>query len=548
MFVYLLVAALLAGWGLHDLIGSPDRRRLRSALVVLAVVAAVPVVWVVLRVPIDGDVGRALSIGWGFEDMPVPQLGDNILLPELGQQYIPLMRLTALLAWGVLAAAALALIALRLRGAGPHTVAALAVLLVVVDLWRAGMGWNPAVDVDEARQPETPALRELQADAPARFAGIFPTTGNPPVTPNTAMDFGLYDPAGYDYPVEDRFQSFWQRYAAANAPLRPITSVTTAHEPALRALSLLGVSRLVQDPEDPLLEERGLTLTYNRPDARIYTNRRALPRAWVVGAQRVVTGDEATLRAVGDPDFDPRRTAIVESSVSGLGAGSGGEAQIVSYEPERVQIEATSRGPGLLVLSDLHYPGWKAEVDGREVDIERVDYLLRGVPLEDGEHTVEFRYEPVSWRVGWILSLAGLAALAAADHRGRPAREAHVKRPVAFAALVYALLALTFVSPALMPGKVLSNSDSFWFQPPWVDRQARRLRAAGEPRDRRHPVADALVPPVHGRAAAGHSPVEPAHHERAAVPRPTPSRRSSRRTACRATRSRSTTRSRWWPR
>ena len=51
--------------------------------------------------------------------------------------------------------------------------------------------------------------------------------------------------------------------------------------------------------------------------------------------------------------------------MSGLGAGSGGEAQIVSYEPERVEIEATSRGPGLLVLSDLHYPGWKAEVDGR---------------------------------------------------------------------------------------------------------------------------------------------------------------------------------------
>ena len=36
-----------------------------------------------------------------------------------------------------------------------------------------------------------------------------------------------------------------------------------------------------------------------------------------------------------------------------------------------------------------------------------------GVPLDDGEHTVEFRYEPLSWRVGWILSLAGLIGLAA---------------------------------------------------------------------------------------------------------------------------------------
>jgi hypothetical protein len=75
------------------------------------------------------------------------------------------------------------------------------------------------------------------------------------------------------------------------------------------------------------------------------------------------------------------------------------------------KIPANRAGAGLLVLSDLHYPGWKAEVDGEEVDIERVNYLMRGVPLEDGEHRVEFRYEPASWRIGWILSLAGLIVL-----------------------------------------------------------------------------------------------------------------------------------------
>ena len=42
-------------------------------------------------------------------------------------------------------------------------------------------------------------------------------------------------------------------------------------------------------------------------------------------------------------------------------------------------IEADADRRALLVLADVHYPGWKAELDGEEVPIERVDYLLRGV-------------------------------------------------------------------------------------------------------------------------------------------------------------------------
>jgi uncharacterized membrane protein YfhO len=64
-----------------------------------------------------------------------------------------------------------------------------------------------------------------------------------------------------------------------------------------------------------------------------------------------------------------------------------------------------------LVLGDNYYPGWKAFVDGREVPIERVDYLFRGVRIGPGASTVEFRYEPLSWRIGWIVSLIALIAL-----------------------------------------------------------------------------------------------------------------------------------------
>jgi hypothetical protein len=342
---------------------------------------------------------------------------------ETGDEHVETIRLVALLAWALFAAAALALLALRARGmVSARTFGGLAVALVVVDLFRAGMGWNPAIDVDVARQPDTGALRVLRAAAPERFAGVVPGFGDVPVTPNTAMDRDLYDARGYDFPIERRYSRFWKRYVAANVPYRPLTTLAAVHEPALRALSLLGVSSIVQDPADPQLGAPGLRLAYNRPDARVYANRRALPRVWIASEQRVVEDSERALRAVGDPGWDPRRVAVVEDRVPNLEGGSGGNARLVEYETERVVVDVVSRGHGLLLLSDLFYPGWKARVDGREVDVERADYLLRGVPIADGRHRVEFRYEPLSWRVGWILSLAallGMVALVAVGLRAR---------------------------------------------------------------------------------------------------------------------------------
>jgi uncharacterized membrane protein YfhO len=66
------------------------------------------------------------------------------------------------------------------------------------------------------------------------------------------------------------------------------------------------------------------------------------------------------------------------------------------------------------VLTDLHYPGWKVELDGESAELHRVNYLLRGTSLPAGRHHVEFSYAPTSWRLGWIVSLVALAALGGA--------------------------------------------------------------------------------------------------------------------------------------
>jgi hypothetical protein len=195
-------------------------------------------------------------------------------------------------------------------------------------------------------------------------------------------------------------------------------------------MRLLGVTHLMQAqatfptqaPLDRLvpvapLHMAGLKLVYDRPDARIYRIEGALPRAFVVGSQRVVDGDQAALDAIADPSFDARAEAITERPLDGLPrsssrtAAAAGSARIVKYDPERVVVRARSSGNGMLVLSDNDFPGWKATVDGGSADVERVDYLFRGVRLGPGAHTVEFRYQPLSWRVGWIVSLLSLLVL-----------------------------------------------------------------------------------------------------------------------------------------
>jgi hypothetical protein len=190
------------------------------------------------------------------------------------------------------------------------------------------------------------------------------------------------------------------------------------------------VTDLMQKTADKPLQVDGVRETYEGPDARLYRVEGALPRAWVVGTQRVVGSEGDALEAVTSPEFDARGVAVTEERVDGLAqessgaAAQAGDADIVHYGPERVEIRARSERPGLLVLSDNYYPGWKAKVDGEAVDVERVDYLFRGVPVPAGTSTVEFVYEPLSWRVGWIVSLLALIGIVAAAVIGRRRRMA----------------------------------------------------------------------------------------------------------------------------
>jgi hypothetical protein len=331
------------------------------------------------------------------------------------------VRLASLLEWLVLGAAALVLLALRLRGrlgVTAFTVAAL--VLVTFDLFKAGMGYNPAIPESHAVQPVTPAIRYLQEQRPARFAGLHPQapiTLAVPIPPNVAMRYGLYDARGYDFPFEERYAELWRRAIAQSPDCNyAFCPESAGRSPrALQALGLLGVTDLLQNRRDPPLA--GFDVAYEGPDARIYRNPRELPRAFLVDRQEIAPSADAARETVTDPSFPVESTAVVEEPIDGLsggGSGSPGSARISDYEDEHVVVDTDADRRALLVLTDSWFPGWKATVDGKQVPIERVDYLIRGLPVPAGAHRVEFSYAPVSWTFGWVVSLLALMAIVAA--------------------------------------------------------------------------------------------------------------------------------------
>jgi hypothetical protein len=397
IIVGLLALALLAGAGLGDLLdGVPQPRLLIGGAVALWLI---PAVIALARVGPDG-IADGLAVAWAFTE-PARDTAKDV---------VPM---SAMWTWLVVAGLSVLLLWLRASGrvAGGAFVA-LALGLVVLDLFRQGVGQNPAIPVSHAEQPVTPAIQRLQAHGPARFVGLAPPVGPQALAPNLAMRYGLYDARGYDFPIERRYNKLWRTQVTSEENgFAPPTLLAATNERALRALGLLGVTDIVQPPSDKPL---GLRKTYDGPDARIYANPHALPRAWVVGAERVVPGDDAQLAAISDPAFDPRRTAITPRPL-GV-SGGGGDTRITRYDPGRVELAAS--GPGLAVLSDVHFPGWRATVDGRDVPIERVDYLLRGVKLGPGEHRIVMTYAPWSWRIGWIVSLLTAVLLLGAVWKG----------------------------------------------------------------------------------------------------------------------------------
>ena len=247
---------------------------------------------------------------------------------------------------------------------------------------------QPAANWDPVEQafPPPPAtarflLQRRAAEGPTRFAWLVSDftrkkqlrfSRNPDYS-NYLLDmaatrYGLEDVAGYD-PVQ--LLAYHDAMQASNGRVPPDRHFIWVDRAPTDLLRKLGVRYYVAAPK---FVPPGMPVVLRTPNAVVVRDDKALPLARV---------------------NRPGRTDA---------------ARIVVREPDRVVIQTPAGPAGRVVLADPAYPGWSVSVDGRAATARTQDGLFRAVDVPAGSHRVEWRFQPRSVRLGFVISLATLVA------------------------------------------------------------------------------------------------------------------------------------------
>jgi len=130
----------------------------------------------------------------------------------------------------------------------------------------------------------------------------------------------------------------------------------------------------------------------------VFRNEQALGNAWFVDTITYVNNADAEMKFLDN--FDPSTSAVADAQFKDvLGTAkpkqAGDTIYETGYEPNKLTYKYRSAQGGLAVLSEVYFPwGWKATVDGKEVKIGRVNYVLRAMQLPAGDHTIVMTYDP----------------------------------------------------------------------------------------------------------------------------------------------------------
>jgi len=201
--------------------------------------------------------------------------------------------------------------------------------------------------------------------------------------------------------VGDTVADSWQRWFS---PLYPSYRSAFADLFGVRFIATgVPVERV-----DSSLKPGDLKFIAHTKDAYVYENPHALPRVMLLTDWRLA--DFGELMRTGWPAVDPRETVLLKKPPPGFSrsaaVGMGGSARLLHYANTKVDVDVDAPGGGILLLTDIWHPWWRADIDGADTAILKADVIFRAVVVPRGHHVVHFVFEPFVGALAELMDLA----------------------------------------------------------------------------------------------------------------------------------------------
>lgn len=252
--------------------------------------------------------------------------------------------------------------------------------------------WAPAIDKFFREQ-----------DEPFRYLSIDPADYN------RGMLNGSGSILGYQADATRRYLEYINISQGLPPQPRELVPMITNYSPLL---DLMNTRYIIAPPNTPPALS-WFKKELSTKNSTIWSNYRVVPRVLISARARVITSPGEILDFLKQSSYRISEEVIFEELPPELflnGSDSPGNAIIKKYSPQEVIIRAELSSPGILLMNDSYSPGWRAYVDGDESKIYRANYLMRAICLKAGSHTIHFLYQPSSFTIGAIISIAIIIA------------------------------------------------------------------------------------------------------------------------------------------
>ncbi len=281
--------------------------------------------------------------------------------------------------------------AVKVKRLSAYAVCGVLAVIAIADMWTVNKRYlnteknftDPIVRQDTFAE-KTGADEAILKDRDLDYRVLSYTVGNP--FNENSTSYWHKNVGGYHAAKLQRYQDLIDRHLMAEYAAVGAAIQTTQGN----------LSQLNMDSVSPVLNMLN-TKYYIVSAEQAVRNPSANGNGWFVRSLNFVKGADAEMSGLSG--LDTKHAAVADERfrtvLDGTPLGDG-TVKLTAYEPNELHYDVSSPKGGVVVFSEIYYPGWTVTVDGQTAELGRVDYVLRALRLSAGDHKVVMEFRPAS--------------------------------------------------------------------------------------------------------------------------------------------------------